>query len=52
MTSVPRRLSPSTVVPGLDDLAPAGGLGAPTPEPSTCVLTVVGALGMIAHTRR
>jgi streptogramin lyase len=35
-----------THVNGLDDLAPASGLGSPTPEPSTLVMAAVGLLAV------
>jgi sugar lactone lactonase YvrE len=37
---------------GLDDLAPASGLGAPTPEPSSIVLLGIGGLGVLASRLR
>ncbi len=39
-------------VNGLDDLAPASGLGAQTPEPSSIVLISIGTLGMLAYRLR
>jgi len=39
-------------VDGLDDLAPASGLGAPVPEPSSIVLLSIGGLGMLAYRLR
>ena len=39
-------------VSGLDDLAPASGLGAATPEPSSTVLLSIGTLGILAYRLR
>jgi hypothetical protein len=39
-------------VNGLDDLAPASGLGAAVPEPSSLVLLSIGGLGLLADRLR
>ena len=38
--------------PGLDDIAPVAGLGAPTPEPGTLVMFGSGAIGLACLIRR
>jgi sugar lactone lactonase YvrE len=45
-------LTPRATVPGLDDLAPASGLGAPIPEPGTLTLLALGALSLLGYSWR
>jgi sugar lactone lactonase YvrE len=45
-------LTQQTFVHGLDDLAPASGLGSPAPEPTSFVLLGIGAVGLGMYRRR